>query len=58
MGNRTGGKVGALLVAGGGIAGMQASLDAAAAGFNVYLVKRDIFIGGVMAQELITICAE
>jgi heterodisulfide reductase subunit A-like polyferredoxin len=50
MGNRTGAKVGAILVAGGGIAGMQASLDAAAAGFKVYLVERDISIGGVMAQ--------
>jgi heterodisulfide reductase subunit A-like polyferredoxin len=50
MGNRTGGEVGAILVAGGGIAGMQASLDAAAAGFKVYLVERDISIGGVMAQ--------
>jgi NADPH-dependent glutamate synthase beta subunit-like oxidoreductase len=42
--------VGAILVAGGGIAGMQASLDAAAAGFKVYLAERDISIGGVMAQ--------
>jgi heterodisulfide reductase subunit A-like polyferredoxin len=50
MGNRTGGEVGAILVAGGGIAGMQASLDAVAAGFKVYLVERDISIGGVMAQ--------
>ena len=45
MGNRTGGKVGAILVAGGGIGGIQASLDAAAAGFKVYLVERDISIG-------------
>jgi heterodisulfide reductase subunit A-like polyferredoxin len=48
--SRTRKKVGAILVAGGGIAGMQASLDAAAAGFKVYLVERDISIGGVMAQ--------
>jgi heterodisulfide reductase subunit A-like polyferredoxin len=43
-------KIGAVMVVGGGIAGMQASLDAAAAGFKVYLVERDISIGGVMAQ--------
>ncbi|MGB8993501.1 MAG: FAD-dependent oxidoreductase [Desulfobaccales bacterium] len=43
-------KVGAIMVVGGGIGGMQASLDAAAAGFKVYLVERDISIGGVMAQ--------
>ena len=35
---------------GGGIAGMQAALDAANAGFKVYLVEQDISIGGVMAQ--------
>jgi len=50
MSDRTGGEVGAILVAGGGIAGMQAALDATAAGFKVYLVERDISIGGVMAQ--------
>ncbi len=43
-------KIGAVLVLGGGIAGMQAALDAAGAGFKVYLVERDISIGGVMAQ--------
>ncbi len=43
-------KVGAVMVVGGGIAGMQASLDAAAAGYKVYLVERNISIGGVMAQ--------
>jgi heterodisulfide reductase subunit A-like polyferredoxin/uncharacterized protein with ACT and thioredoxin-like domain len=43
-------KIGAVMVVGGGIAGMQASLDAAAAGYKVYLVERDISIGGVMAQ--------
>ncbi|MEJ5330177.1 MAG: FAD-dependent oxidoreductase [Desulfobaccales bacterium] len=44
------GKVGAIAVVGGGIAGMQAALDAANAGYKVYLVERDISIGGVMAQ--------
>ena len=43
-------KIGAVMVVGGGIAGMQAALDTAAAGFKVYLVERDISIGGVMAQ--------
>ncbi len=43
-------KIGAVMVVGGGIAGMQASLDAAAVGYKVYLVERDISIGGVMAQ--------
>jgi heterodisulfide reductase subunit A-like polyferredoxin len=43
-------KIGSIMVVGGGIAGMQASLDAAAAGYKVYLVERNISIGGVMAQ--------
>jgi len=43
-------KVGAALVVGGGIAGMQASLDLANSGFQVYLVDQAPTIGGVMAQ--------
>ncbi len=43
-------KIGAIMVVGGGIAGMQASLDAAGAGYKVYLVEKDISIGWVMAQ--------
>jgi heterodisulfide reductase subunit A len=42
--------VGAVLVVGGGIAGMQASLDLADAGFKVYLVEKKPTIGGTMAQ--------
>ena len=42
--------VGAVLVVGGGIAGMQASLDLADQGFKVYLVEKDSAIGGKMAQ--------
>jgi len=42
--------VGAVLVIGGGIAGMQASLDLADSGFKVYLVDRSPNIGGAMAQ--------
>jgi NADH:ubiquinone oxidoreductase subunit E/NAD-dependent dihydropyrimidine dehydrogenase PreA subunit len=43
-------KVGAVLVAGGGIAGVQASLDLAESGYYVYLVENSPAIGGVMAQ--------
>ena len=39
---------GSILVAGGGIAGMQAALDAANSGFYVYLVERQAAIGGKM----------
>jgi heterodisulfide reductase subunit A len=40
----------AALVIGGGIAGIQASLDLADAGFPVYLVERSPSIGGRMSQ--------
>ncbi len=40
----------AVLVVGGGIAGMQASLDLANRGFRVYLVEKSPTIGGRMAQ--------
>ncbi len=43
-------KVGAVLVQGGGIAGVQASLDLANAGFKVYLVEREAAIGGMMSH--------
>lgn len=39
----------AVLVIGGGIAGIQASLDLAKAGARVTLVERQATIGGVMA---------
>jgi heterodisulfide reductase subunit A len=39
-----------VLVIGGGIAGIQASLDLAEMGFNVYLAERLPSIGGKMAQ--------
>ena len=42
--------VGAVLVVGAGIGGMQASLDLAEAGFKVYLLERSPAIGGTMAQ--------
>jgi len=41
---------GAVMVVGGGVAGMQAALDVANAGFYVYLVEKSPAIGGVMAQ--------
>jgi heterodisulfide reductase subunit A len=41
---------GDVMVVGGGISGIQASLDLAAAGFKVYLVDRAPAIGGHMAQ--------
>jgi heterodisulfide reductase subunit A-like polyferredoxin len=39
-----------ILVIGGGIAGMQASLDLAEMGFKVHMVERLPSIGGKMAQ--------
>ena len=42
--------IGAVMVVGGGIAGMQASLDLAEQGFKVYLVEANLAIGGKMAQ--------
>ena len=41
---------GAVMVVGGGIAGMQASLDLADQGFKVYMVESKSAIGGKMAQ--------
>ncbi len=43
-------KVGAVMVAGAGIAGIQTALDLANSGFYVYLVEKKSAIGGVMAQ--------
>jgi heterodisulfide reductase subunit A-like polyferredoxin len=41
---------GSALVVGGGIGGIQASLDMAAAGYRVYLVEKSPTIGGTMAR--------
>jgi len=41
---------GSVLVCGGGIAGIQASLDLSAAGFRVFLVEESPTIGGGMAR--------
>jgi NADH:ubiquinone oxidoreductase subunit E len=44
------GKVGAVMVLGAGVAGIQASLDLADMGYKVYLVESKPSIGGAMAQ--------
>ena len=42
--------VGAVMVVGGGIAGVQASLDLADSGYKVYMVESKSAIGGHMSQ--------
>ncbi|SCY37361.1 FAD-dependent oxidoreductase [Desulfoluna spongiiphila] len=42
--------IGSVLIAGGGIGGIQAALDLANSGYKVYLVEQSPSIGGVMAQ--------
>jgi excisionase family DNA binding protein len=42
--------IGAVMVVGGGIAGIQATLDLADSGYYVYLVEKSPGIGGVMAK--------
>ncbi len=42
--------LGSVMVVGGGIAGMQAALDLANAGYYVHLVEKKPAIGGAMAQ--------
>jgi heterodisulfide reductase subunit A2 len=44
------GNIGDVMIVGGGISGIQASLDLATAGFKVYLVEKAPSIGGHMAQ--------
>lgn len=44
------GKTGSVLVVGGGVGGVQASLDLADSGFKVYLIEEKSSIGGLMAQ--------
>jgi heterodisulfide reductase subunit A len=43
-------KSGAIMVLGGGIAGVQTALDLADLGYYVYMVEKKASIGGVMAQ--------
>ena len=42
--------VGSVLLAGGGISGIQAALDMADSGYYVYLIEKSSGIGGAMAQ--------
>jgi heterodisulfide reductase subunit A len=41
---------GAVMVLGGGIAGMQSAIDLANSGYYVYLVEQSSAIGGMMAK--------
>ena len=41
---------GDVMVVGGGVSGIQATLDLATAGFKVYMVEKGPSIGGHMAQ--------
>jgi len=43
-------KTGAVMVVGGGVAGVQTALDLTELGFYVYLVEKSAAIGGAMAQ--------
>ena len=42
--------IGSVMVVGGGIAGIQATLDLADSGYYVYLLEKSPGIGGVMAK--------
>uniref|UniRef100_A0A7C4W0H0 FAD-dependent oxidoreductase n=1 Tax=Desulfatirhabdium butyrativorans TaxID=340467 RepID=A0A7C4W0H0_9BACT len=42
--------VGAVMVVGAGIAGMQSALDLANSGYYVYLVEETAAVGGMMSQ--------
>jgi NADH:ubiquinone oxidoreductase subunit E/NAD-dependent dihydropyrimidine dehydrogenase PreA subunit len=48
--SKNGKNVGAVMVVGAGIAGIQSSLDLADSGYKVYLVEKNPSIGGVMTQ--------
>ncbi|MDJ0856830.1 MAG: FAD-dependent oxidoreductase [Desulfobacterales bacterium] len=43
-------KRGSVLIAGGGIGGMQAALDLADSGFKVHMIQKDSSIGGTMSM--------
>ncbi len=43
-------KAGAVMVLGGGVAGIQAALDLTELGYYVYLVEKEPVVGGVMAM--------
>lgn len=48
--NAKGTAFGDVMVVGGGVSGIQASLDLANAGFKVYMVEKGPSIGGHMGQ--------
>jgi len=48
--HQTEGRIGSVMVVGGGITGMQSALDLANAGYYVYLVEKSAAIGGLMSQ--------
>ena len=50
MSHTLGKPVGAVMVVGAGVSGIQAALDAANSGFKVYLVEKGSSIGGKMSQ--------
>ena len=43
-------KIGSVLVIGGGVAGLQATMDLASSGYQVYLAERAPMLGGLMPQ--------
>lgn len=43
-------QIGSVLIAGGGISGIQAALDLADSGYYVYLIEKNSGIGGAMAK--------
>ncbi|MEA1900946.1 MAG: NAD(P)-binding protein [Thermodesulfobacteriota bacterium] len=47
--NRDNKLVGAVMLVGGGITGIQAVMDLSEAGYYVYLIERSSAIGGIMA---------
>ncbi len=47
---KTEAKSGAVMVVGGGVAGVQAALDLTDLGYYVYLVEKSPAVGGAMAQ--------
>ena len=46
----SGNQIGAVLIVGGGIVGMQAALDLADSGYYVHLVEKSPGLGGIMSQ--------
>lgn len=47
---KSGAASGAVMVLGGGVAGVQAALDLTELGYYVYLIEKSAAVGGAMAQ--------